>query len=391
MEHIAAFRINSFAKYLDHDKYKISVFTLGSKDEQEEVFGCTVHRVACRSILQRRDQRSSDNSLIHNVKSINNLLVENVFKSERPGWRGRVVEQLKKLDKVRAIDLVISSYSPIDAHEVGLAFKKYRPNVKWILDMRDEMSMRPTKGKRVREWLRKKELEYSKRADAVISVSRPILKDFISIMKNDSILFREIRNGFDHDEKPAQNFNSVFKILYAGTFYGNIKPDKFFKALTDLKSRGLLPSDWSLELLGTHRNFKVPDEIENHMHYSPRVDNLSAVKVMMSSDCLLLIHPVSSRKGVYTGKLFDYISVKKPILALVDETDVAADLIRETNAGVVANFDDIEAVQKAFLKVYSIWKNRHTLDHDEKKIQKLHRRYQVALLEKLIDEVLVTS
>ena len=46
-------------------------------------------------------------------------------------------------------------------------------------------------------------------------------------------------------------------------------------------------------------------------------------------DFNLFVHPRSERKGVYTGKLFDYISAAKPILACVDKDDVAAKMIEE--------------------------------------------------------------
>ena len=48
---------------------------------------------------------------------------------------------------------------------------------------------------------------------------------------------------------------------------------------------------------------------------------------MNEMDANIMLHPRGERKGVYSGKLFDYISAQKPIIACVDKNDVAAELI----------------------------------------------------------------
>ena len=109
---------------------------------------------------------------------------------------------------------------------------------------------------------------------------------------------------------------------------------------------------------------------------------------MSESDINLLILPNNGRKGVFTGKLFDYLSVLKPILAIVDKKDVAATLINELNAGYVAEFDDIKEIEKMIILSVNNWVNKVHFDVDIDGVEKLHRKYQVKKLERLIDKIL---
>jgi hypothetical protein len=50
---------------------------------------------------------------------------------------------------------------------------------------------------------------------------------------------------------------------------------------------------------------------------------------------------------VLSGKVFEYLAAERPILAAVPPDGAAADLIRETGAGVVAAADDRERLGRA--------------------------------------------
>ena len=66
--------------------------------------------------------------------------------------------------------------------------------------------------------------------------------------------------------------------------------------------------------------------------------------MMQEASALLLVQP-GTRLSV-PGKLYEYLAVGRPILALADEGETA-DLITESKAGIVAKPDDEEAIRKA--------------------------------------------
>jgi glycosyltransferase involved in cell wall biosynthesis len=54
---------------------------------------------------------------------------------------------------------------------------------------------------------------------------------------------------------------------------------------------------------------------------------------------------------VLSGKVFEYLAAGRPILAAVPPDGAAAELIRETGAGIVAAPDDVDALREALLEL----------------------------------------
>jgi glycosyltransferase involved in cell wall biosynthesis len=214
----------------------------------------------------------------------------------------------------------------------------------------------------------------------VTAVSKPILDGFESIFQSTKCQFLEIRNGFDHDVKPITVQNESFTIVYAGTFYGRRKPDVFFKALLELKSNNELPQQLKIHFIGTHHNFSIPNEFASNIQFIPQITNEEVVGLLSSADCQLLIHPPSSAKGIFTGKLFDYLSVERPILAIVDPNDVAADLIQTCSAGYIADFNSQEEITNGLRNCIKLWSKKESLNYNHSEIQSLHRKHQVQKL-----------
>ena len=58
-----------------------------------------------------------------------------------------------------------------------------------------------------------------------------------------------------------------------------------------------------------------------------------------------------------SGKVFEYIAAGRPILAVVPPDGAAAQLIRETGAGVVVAPDDVDAIKAALVELHSRFAN----------------------------------
>jgi len=67
------------------------------------------------------------------------------------------------------------------------------------------------------------------------------------------------------------------------------------------------------------------------------------------SEALLLLIPESGGRGrgVLSAKVFEYLAAERPILAAVPPDGAAADLIRETGAGMVVAPDDVDGLRAA--------------------------------------------
>ena len=76
---------------------------------------------------------------------------------------------------------------------------------------------------------------------------------------------------------------------------------------------------------------------------------------MQRADVLLLmIAPGPGSAGVLTGKIFEYLAARRPILALTPPS-AAADLIRASRAGVVIDPDDGPAIERQLVEWHGQW------------------------------------
>ena len=389
MQHIAAQRMNAFVKYLDADRYVITVLssTNCAPTGKATFLGATVHYLSGSSIIKLRKQTQGMPRWKHHLYSLNNKLVRFFSKSDLPGWERKVMKKLDEIHLQIPIDFLLTTFFPLDAHKIGLQFKRSHPSVFWIADMRDEMAQNKLLSPKEQRSLHLMEKEIGRYVDSITSVSKPILDGFRKNMPREEIRFLEVRNGFDHELEPLDQYNEEFTFCYAGTFYGKRKPDTFFKALLKLNEEGMLPLKWKVKFIGTPENFSIPASLRDHVEFLDTVPNEEAIRILQHADCNLMIHPPTEAKGIFTGKLFDYLSVEKPVLALVDTEDVAAALIEECKAGLAVDFYAIDSICTAISQLIYRWKNKEKFPFDSSKIKTLHRRYQVQKLDELMQEL----
>jgi len=386
IQSIASNRIYSFAKYLDKEKYNVYVHTLSTQKFPKEDENIIVHRVDNNVFFKPLLFKKRTNKLLHYSKVIYNKFVNYFFEDEYRGWISQSLATLPSLIKEKKIDIILSTFAPAAPHRVALELKKEFPHLTWIADMRDEMSQGIGLTPKLKERYEKLENEIFANANAVTSVSKPLVDEFASLCPNSKMLFREIRNGYDFELEESQNDNAAFTITYTGNFYGERNPVNFLKALNDLVEKDN-NKKIVVNLVGVKTHFEIPEALIGKVSVIASVEHTKAIEIMRKSDALLLIHPANGRKGIFTGKLFEYLATLKPIIALVDEEDVAAELIREANAGYVCDNADIEKIETVLEEAYQEWSQKRKRAFNKDVVLKHHRKEQVLRLEKLIDEL----
>jgi len=384
---IASNRIYSFAKYLDKSKYNIFVHTLDEdKHFINDVEGVKVSRVHNDTILKPISFEKKTNKVLHYAKVGYNVLMRYFINDIYSRWTKESIALLSQIVEKEKIDLVLSSFSPIASHNVALALKKRYPHLVWIADMRDEMSMSPYIDAKTKKNYQAMEQAISENANALTTVSKPILKDFELLLRNSPVLLKEIRNGYDFEITDIAEKNELFTLSYVGNFYSDIKPKYFLLALSELVEENKI-SEFLVRIIGDITHYDVPQNIKKSVTIEERVSHDEAINKMKQSDALLFIQPNNGRKGVYTGKLFEYLATLVPIVALVDTQDVAAKLIKDCNAGYISEFDNIGQIKEGIMAAYSEWRYGLKRDINIEIIKKHHRREQVKRLEILIEEL----
>lgn len=384
---IAVNRMHAFAKYLSaKEDIHVSVFTMGEVPYMKESKSIDVFAIPSSRISKILISKTTDNIYLHKIKTALRILYFKIVGSPFENWRIKSINNLIEVDKLTPFDCIISSYSPEDAHLLAIEFIEKIRRIPWIADMRDEMSLNPGISSQLKSRLEIIEKQVNELATGITSVSLPILNDFRKICP-EVLYFEEIRNGYDHNLKFNYTSNNIFTIGYFGSFYGSIKPTNFFSALV-LFHEEFPDYFFKVELYGVHNNFIIPSQLLNFVQIYEALSYENAIERMSTMDVNLLLLPNQDRKGVYSGKLFDYISVRKPILACIDPCDVASELIHTLDCGYIVDFNSVNQIKNAILEAYHDWGKGFIMKATEEEVNNLHRKVEVSKLYRFIENVI---
>lgn len=291
-------------------------------------------------------------------------------------WFKHAIKDIKnRVLKENDIDVIYSTSSPYTDHLIALEIKKIT-NKPWIADFRDpwignDAIMSRYSVERIKKE-EKMERDIIELADKVINVTEPITEMYKKRYPEFIDKFVTITNGFDkNDGEDVEVVKSdTFKISYTGLLGESRNPITLINVLSDLCSENeQFKKDLYLEFTGY-----VDSDVEKEMMNSSIRDNIKingyvdhkeAVSIMKNSCINLMVLPDDEEsKGVYTGKIFDYIMANRPILGIMPRDGVAAELINNCNVGLGAGHKEYDSIRDFVLEVYNKFKNNESLDTD---------------------------
>ena len=305
-------------------------------------------------------------------------------------WKNNVKKELLKLINPQSFDLIYATYGPGSNLLIGKWLKE-KYHLPLVIDFRDEWANNPHIKSKM--WLRVKrpiftrlERQCIESSDKVICLNE-VMRDKFSFRysNEDRNKFVVIPNGYDREdfkiEKEPQNlfFNSAkFNIVYTGSFYGFRSPRKFFQSIIGLiQEKPFYQEKLQIYFIGNVKTPEVLDFIRKEplkkiTKILPYMSHDNLVQYLYNADLLLLIiGEMPEAEEVYTGKLFEYIAVGKPILAIVPPNGVAAKVIEETRSGFIANHSDTKDIKRTIEFLYQEWKKgRLTVRQNKKEILK---------------------
>jgi glycosyltransferase involved in cell wall biosynthesis len=266
-----------------------------------------------------------------------------------------------RLIRREGIDVVVTTSPPASVHLVG-AVAKRATGVRWVADLRDSLGAHPHRRAesrlvRAKEWTSARTARLvAGRADGIVAVSDAIAAEVGALEPRGPVT--TIANGSDFDDFDGIEYRrgERFRITHTGSFFGKRDPRPF---LTALAGSGL---DVEARFLGDFRSadrawaeeLDLGDQLRL-LPYAPRRESL---ELQRHSDALLLLIPDAGGrgKGVLSGKVFEYLAAERPILAVVPPDGAAAELIRETAAGVVVAPNDVEGIRAALEQLEGAWR-----------------------------------
>lgn len=336
---IGAIRMTKIAKFLAlNDDFSVNVlcrtsdgFTIDSFFADDIKNINNIYRVEGFKLLtklrllnlKKQEKISSftvgnDKSLLKNLKSeFIKLLNITINTIDAYLYKKRAVKILSS----KKIDILISTFNPKASTLIAKEMKIRNPKLFWIADFRDPV-VRDYPSRILKKIDENFVAKHCKEANVITAVSAGFLKKlFISHPK-----MVVISNGYDNDDIANINYNErkEFTLSYLGRLYplrSDLSP--LFLAISELiaerkieeKNIKIVYAGPSLlEFNKQINNFNLKNIVEE-FNYLPRSESL---KKQLESNLLVLAswNNIGS-EGIVTGKLLEYMMIKRPIVALV--------------------------------------------------------------------------
>ncbi|PJA27391.1 MAG: hypothetical protein CO189_07150 [candidate division Zixibacteria bacterium CG_4_9_14_3_um_filter_46_8] len=321
-------------------------------------------------------------------------------------WNPFAFRKAMKIIERQRPQVILSSSPPNSVHLLGLRLsqKYFLP---WVMDMRDEW-IHPYNMKgfcNLPEGRQLKEVELENRglsaSNKIIAVS-PLMKEHIIERTGatpDKIEI--ISNGFDDSD--YEDYEDVpppkgekFKIMIMGTLGWITSVQVFVECLEQLiEAQQIDPERIEISILSQSRQNKLDEYFPKHFkartagnfRFFGFQPHHRAIKMMSEHHAFILILNPEG-KSVISGRIFEYVRGRRPIIAFIPEDGEAADVIRATNTGEYCAPNSPEKMKAMLLKYYSRWENdefNYRPNFDE--IDKYNRKALTAKLAKVLDEV----
>jgi glycosyltransferase involved in cell wall biosynthesis len=314
------------------------------------------------------------------------------FPDSNIGWLPYAESAAARLFNTWQPDLIFASSPPptslLVAHRLS---RKY--SVPWVADLRDLWIDHPYYNQP--GWRRLVEEKLERRiilsTAGVTTVSEPLAETLQRKYGKSACV---VLNGFDQVDYPVRSEvpfdNGRLKILYTGMIYpGKRDPSPLFEALQRL---GPLAEQIRVVFHGFFLDSVRPMirryGLEHLVEINDPVSYKESLRMQTEADILLLLlWSDPTERGVYTGKLFEYMGARRPILAVGGIDTVAADLIRKRRLGVaLAKPADIALQLEAWLEQKEMQRSIPALRDDA--ITGVSRQEQTRVLESHLLQIL---
>jgi hypothetical protein len=298
-------------------------------------------------------------------------------------WIRPSVRYLTEFLKINPVDAVITTGPPHSMHMIGLGLKKKYPALPWIADFRDPWTnidfykdLNLTRfADKIHHRFEKKVVQTS---DCVVVVSQGMKEEF-ELMHPKKL--QVITNGYDESDvlKDEVALDQKFSITHTGTLNAARNPQTVWAVLSEICSENkVFKADLQIQLIGKVDYSVLEDIRQSGLHdHLLKIDYLShkeaIVKQNGSQVLLLLINQSANAKGILTGKFYEYLAAKRPILAVGPTDGDAAEVMHETGAGVMVDFWDHQTTKQVILGYYKLYKN-NLLSVQSKSVERFSRR-----------------
>lgn len=403
------------AKYLDKDKYNVSVITCKNPDlpiGKNEAFDPELENVnlysiksylgsSAKVVRNTNTSKKQKTSLVGMIKTfVFQLGQQLIFPDKGMFWYPNVKTFLKNNpDFVNNTDVIISTSPGVTNHKIARFVKHKNKEACWIADFRDFNYVEHWQNKSgVKAFLHKRlEKSIVNDADYFTFVTKTMQKAYQEFYPKHSKQMYAMYNGFDQSDFLTTSdslVNNQLSFFYAGSFYNGLRSPLPLLSMLDraINDSLIKPEDVVINIAGNIDD-EQKGEMQKYKAYQcinflgslPRTEVLN----MMSKTTFLwlIVANIKSHYQTIPIKLFEYIAARRPIINFAPEISESSQIIQEKELGY--NIDTLHFDEE---KSYLIFKKLISSHRDKSFDQPLSAdnlisfswKNQIDILDKII-------
>jgi len=309
----------------------------------------------------------------------------------RVGWVPFALRALPRLLRQYPIEAVVTTGPPHSTHLIGYqAHRRY--GLPWVADLRDpwtgidyyEMLPMTRWARRIDAWLERWVLQTASQRVVVT----PAMQRALEARGLPAVL---VPNGFDPADfeglqpRPSEHF----WVTYAGSMNPARNPEALWQALRSLNDATRL----RVRLIGmvdasVHRAI-AQHGLTDRVEVLPFLPHRQVLQYLLDSALLLLVvNRVAGNAWIITSKLYEYLGAGRPVLGIGPVAGDAAAVLRETKAGEMFDYDDVEGIAAYLRRHYEAWAAGRPLPGAPPELARRYSRpYLAGELARLLEEV----
>ena len=297
------------------------------------------------------------------VESLSKWIRGNLFIPDaRKFWIKPANQFLNHYLQNNAIDVIISSGPPHSTHLIGLSLKN-KFQIPWLSDFRDPWTnidfYKDLKLTKIADQKHKKlENDVLVQSDIVLTIGKKLSKELKTLgAKRVEI----IENGFDPQDfldDTNHELDEKFSIAHIGSFTPSRNHLVLWKALSHLvDEQEEFKSKLEIKLIGKV-DYSVLQSIKDfgldtYLKKIEYVSHSEVIKHQKTSKLLLLmVNNTPNAKGIVTGKVFEYMASKRPILAIGPKDGDLGEILTQTSSGIVCDYDNVENLSSTIWRIF---------------------------------------
>jgi hypothetical protein len=248
---------------------------------------------------------------------------------------------------------IISTGPPHSMHLIALKLKQHFPDLKWTADFRDPWTeidyyQELLPGKFADKQQKKLEKAVLRQADLVVGIGADCANGLERIGGRKVEI---VTNGFifpEFDEKQTQ-LDEKFTIAHFGSMAASRNPIVLWKALAAvLQKDSSLQEHLRINLYGSV-DFSITESLleyglSSYFGGAQNVTHAESIQLQRTTQLLLLVaNKAVNSKGILTGKFFEYLGAKRPMLVVGQKDSDLEKVVEETQSGYFVDYDEVEA------------------------------------------------